>query len=77
MTRLILWFRNDLRLHDNGIINYAMKFKSHQKEIVPVYTFDPRIFQDKALHHVEDKFDVKKTGLVRARFIHEAVANLR
>lgn len=42
--RVVLWFRNDLRLHDNYIVNQAVqKVKSQQyNEVLPVYCFDPR-----------------------------------
>ena len=71
MTRIILWFRNDLRLHDNYIINYAMNMKSSNKEIIPVYCFDPRIFNSTT------KYNTRKTGIVRANFILQSVLNLR
>lgn len=44
MKRLILWFRNDLRLHDNPVLNYAVNAQAKQKEVVPVFCFDPRFF---------------------------------
>jgi len=43
-TRIILWLRNDLRLHDNYVINWAMKYQTQNKEILPVFCFDPRIY---------------------------------
>jgi len=47
MNRVILWLRNDLRMHDNYVFNWAMQtqLKSGQaKEIIPVFCFDPRIY---------------------------------
>lgn len=42
--RVLLWFRNDLRLHDNYTVDAAVqKIKSKQAaDVVPVYCFDPR-----------------------------------
>ena len=76
MHRVIVWLRNDLRLHDNAALNWASKQgigkKGTQTEIIPVYSFDPRFFQTKI-----NKYDSLKCGLVRARFLRETVANLR
>ena len=42
--RLILWFRNDLRVSDNAVLDYAYKFAKHNGplQVLPLYTFDPR-----------------------------------
>jgi len=72
MQRIILWFRNDLRLHDNPLLNHAVTFKAANKEIVPVYSFDPRFFTRRV-----DKYDMRKCGLIRTRFILESVLNFR
>ena len=68
MHRIILWFRNDLRLHDNAIINFAMKHKAAHKEVVPVYSFDSRFFQKEV-----PKWGTRKAGLIRTKFILESV----
>ena len=49
LTRVIVWLRNDLRLKDNYVFEYAMKLKGAQngKEVVPVFCFDPRIYSKK------------------------------
>ena len=44
--RVILWFRNDLRIHDNAVLNWAVNQKAKQREFVPVYCFDPRFFNE-------------------------------
>lgn len=36
--RIIYWFRNDLRLHDNGGF---LKATQNAEEVVPVYVFTP------------------------------------
>lgn len=42
--KVILWLQNDLRLHDNYVMNWAMENYGKDKEIVPVYCFDPRYY---------------------------------
>ncbi len=63
----IYWFRNDLRLHDN---EGFLKATQGPGEVLPVFIFDPRIFEKSSL-------GFRKTGVYRARFILESVANLR
>lgn len=64
----ILWFRQDLRLHDNEALTDALK---HVQNIIPVYVFDERVFKGKT------RFGFPKTGKFRARFIIESVKDLR
>ncbi|MEZ4919460.1 MAG: DASH family cryptochrome [Saprospiraceae bacterium] len=66
--RAIVWFRQDLRLHDNEALNTALRMAD---EIIPVYIFDERIFMGKT------RFGFPKTGKYRAQFILESVENLR
>ncbi|MEO0333904.1 MAG: deoxyribodipyrimidine photo-lyase, partial [Bacteroidota bacterium] len=54
----IVWFRNDLRLHDNEAIHDALK---HADELLFVYVFDTRLFHDKT------EFGFRKTGNYRAK----------
>lgn len=68
MKRSIVWFRNDLRLHDNEALIDALK---HNDEIIPIYIFDERTFLAKS------RFGTRKTGIHRAQFTIEAVNNLR
>jgi deoxyribodipyrimidine photo-lyase len=65
--RILLWFRNDLRLHDHELLHQAL---SHNSQIVPVYCFDPRQFG-------QTGFGFPKTGAFRAQFLLESVAALR
>ncbi|MEM9568600.1 MAG: DASH family cryptochrome [Cyanobacteria bacterium P01_E01_bin.34] len=65
--RILLWFRNDLRLHDHEALHEAVKQKA---EIVPVYCFDPRQFG-------QTPYGFPKTGAFRAQFLLESVADLR
>jgi len=66
--RVIVWFRQDLRLHDNEALTDALKCAV---EVVPVYVFDERLYQS------ETRFGFKKTGHHRARFVQESVQDLK
>ncbi|KAK9807390.1 hypothetical protein WJX73_010925 [Symbiochloris irregularis] len=70
--RVILWFRNDLRLLDNACVNAAEKLVQSGKarEVVPLYCFDPRSY-------VRTPYGNHKTGPMRAKFIRESVADLK
>ena len=63
----LVWFRNDLRLHDNVVLHEAIQ-KSQQ--VYPVYCFDPRQF-------AETEIGEPKTGPFYANFLLESVAELR
>eukprot|EP01035_Chromulina_nebulosa_P037260 gene37260-50288_t len=68
VQRTIVWFRNDLRIHDNPVLSSAALRNS--KDTVCIYCFDPQ-------HYTVTKFGSLKTGLYRARFLIESVSNLR
>ena len=38
MANSIIWFRNDLRITDNAVINYCLENK---RKVLPVYIYDP------------------------------------
>ncbi|GMJ09190.1 photolyase/blue-light receptor 2 [Hibiscus trionum] len=63
----IVWFRNDLRLHDNECLNTA---NNESISVLPVYCFDPRDYGKSS-----SGFD--KTGPYRATFLVESVSDLR
>ncbi|KAF7818196.1 blue-light photoreceptor PHR2 [Senna tora] len=63
----IVWFRNDLRVHDNECLNSA---HNESMSVLPVYCFDPRDYGKSS-----SGFD--KTGPYRATFLIESVSNLR
>lgn len=65
----IVWFRRDLRLHDNQALTEALK---HADEILPVYIFDPRKWKGTLAHT-----GLPKVGSHRAKFVLESVADLR
>jgi deoxyribodipyrimidine photo-lyase len=64
---ILVWFRNDLRIHDNEILLEATQKAS---TILPVFIFDPRYFN-------ETVFKTQKTGSFRTQFILESVADLK
>lgn len=64
---ILVWFRNDLRVHDNEILFEATR---KADKVLPVYIFDPFYFKTTEL-------GLSKTGNIRARFLLESVADLR
>src|ERR1700744_1497842 len=64
---ILVWFRNDLRVHDNEILFEATR---KADKILPVYIFDPYYFKTTGPGS-------SKTGNTRARFLLESVADLR
>lgn len=64
---ILVWFRNDLRIHDNEILLRAVE---RGQTIVPVYCFDPRYF-------IETAWGTQKTGVLRAAFLRRNVAALQ
>ena len=66
MKKAIVWFKTDLRLHDNETL---VKATAQNDQIIPVYCFDETQFE-------ETEYGFKKTGSFRAQFLLEAVADL-
>lgn len=66
-TSVLIWFRNDLRLHDHRPLQAALQ---EGALVIPVYVFDPRLFLPTAL-------GMPKTGYHRTRFLVESVCDLR
>jgi deoxyribodipyrimidine photo-lyase len=67
MERIIVWFRNDLRLHDQEAL---YKATLRTKEVIPVYCLDPRAF-------APNELGLPRTGAFRAKFLLESLADLR
>jgi len=67
-TKILIWYRNDLRLHDHEALYRALEQKAQL--IIPFYCFDDRQFRSTA-------FGFPKTGSFRAQFLIESVINLR
>ncbi|QJW88332.1 DASH family cryptochrome [Spirosoma taeanense] len=66
--RILYWFRNDLRLHDNE--GFARAVESADA-VLPVFVFDSRWYTDLA------ELGFRKTGVYRTNFLIEAVTDLR
>ncbi|MDX2229473.1 MAG: DASH family cryptochrome [Leptolyngbyaceae cyanobacterium bins.349] len=66
--KILIWYRNDLRLHDHEPLHQAIC--AGATHIIPVYCFDPRQFG-------QTTFGFPKTGPFRAQFLLESVADLR
>ena len=63
---IFVWFRNDLRIHDNPCLHAAIK----QGLVQPIYLLDPRTFQ-------ATSFGLARMGTHRRRFLRESLENLR
>jgi deoxyribodipyrimidine photo-lyase len=66
MSTSIVWFKTDLRLHDNETFVKAVESGNN---IVPVYCFDES-------HYGTTEFGFKKTGNFRAKFLLESLEDL-
>ena len=67
MSCVILWFKNDLRLHDNESLQKAI---ASGKAILPVYCFDPQ-------HYRQLDLGFAKADGVRLEFAKQCVTDLR
>jgi deoxyribodipyrimidine photo-lyase len=65
--RILIWYRNDLRVHDLLALDEAVQ---QEAEIIPFYCFDDRAFD-------KTSFGFPKTGKYRAQFLLESVTDLR
>ncbi len=66
MKTTLVWFKTDLRLHDNETLIRAIESSD---QVIPVYCFDEAHYQTSA-------FGFKKTGAIRAQFILQCLENL-
>lgn len=64
---ILLWFRNDLRLHDHEALATAAREASR---LLPVYCADPRLFD-------RSEYGFPRTAAFRARFLMESIEDLR
>jgi len=67
MNTAIVWFRNDLRVHDNEALFKATEKFDH---VIPFYCFEEGLFQ-------KTRFGFPKIATHRARFLIESVQNLK
>src|SRR5690606_14227976 len=64
---IVVWFRNDLRIHDNEILHEAVQ----KGDILrPVYFFDPRYFK-------LNDIGLQNTGILRTLFLIDAVTQFK
>ena len=63
----LIWFRNDLRIHDNAVLQSAI---NTSQNVIALYCFDPR-------HYETTSFGFKKTDKFRAKFLIETVSDLK
>jgi deoxyribodipyrimidine photo-lyase len=66
-TTALVWFRNDLRIHDHEALTKAI---AKHNTIIAFYCFDER-------HFAKDVYGFDKTSSIRAQFLIESVQNLR
>jgi deoxyribodipyrimidine photo-lyase len=66
MKTTIVWFKTDLRVHDNAVLHAAV---NNGDRVVPVYCIDDA-------HFGTTPYGFNKTGAFRARFLLEALADL-
>ena len=66
-TTGLVWFGNDLRIHDNNVLSLAVK--NHTK-VIGVFIIDPFLFE-------ENKFGFKKMDVFRAQFLLESLHDLK
>ncbi len=64
----ILWFRNDLRLHDNESLTYAIDSFDN---VIPIYVFDKRMYEGTT------SYGFPKIDTFRTKFYIESVLALR
>jgi deoxyribodipyrimidine photo-lyase len=67
VQKILLWYRNDLRLHDHQPLMQAIATGA---SIIPVYCFDDRQFG-------QTSFGFPKTGSFRSQFLLESLTDLR
>lgn len=63
----LVWFRNNLRVHDNQSLSKATE--NHEK-VIAVYFFNPK-------DYTKDQFGFKKTEKYRAAFLIETIKSLQ
>lgn len=68
VKRIVVWFRKDLRLHDNEALHKAIE---NSEEIIPIYVFNKEEFSSKTIYHFS------KTGAFRTQFLLESVQHLK
>lgn len=65
--RILLWFRNDLRIHDNALLSFV---PPDAEMILPVYIVNP-------VQYATTKYGFPKTAKFRKLFIHQGITALQ
>jgi deoxyribodipyrimidine photo-lyase len=76
--RVVLWFRNDLRIADNVLLNNEVTLNA--SSVMPVFVFDDRHYGDQRWHDrakLPTDVGLLKCGSMRAQFNIESVYNLK
>lgn len=70
----IVWFRNDLRVHDNTALHHAVDLIQQKKldKIIPFYCFEKDLFEG-----VSRTAQLPRTCPLKNNFIIESVLNLK
>lgn len=64
---IILWFKNDLRVHDNNLIAAVCRSES---PVLPIYVFDIRLLQT-------TKYGFNRIGKYRMKFLYESLMDTK
>lgn len=72
MERTILWFRNDLRLHDNALFHHASAQTRAGREIICAYCAGPRLLSGRLA-----VTGLPKVGVRRSIFVRQCVQDLQ
>ena len=64
---IIVWFRNDLRIHDHAPLSFAA---IKAVNVIPVYVIDDR-------HFAAGEYGIARSGKLRTKFLRESVLALR
>jgi deoxyribodipyrimidine photo-lyase len=63
----LVWFKNDLRVHDNAVLNKAI---SENDKIIALFCYEPQLFE-------KDQLGFRKTEKYRAKFLIETIIDLK
>ena len=63
----LVWFRNDLRIGDNEVLEKAA---NECQKLIAVYCISPRLT-------IPSNFGFRKMGVYRAKFLLETLSNLQ
>jgi len=64
---ILVWFRNDLRIHDNEMLIEAI---ARAENVLPVYCVDPRYFG-------KTSYGTQKSGYLRTQFLLQSIDSLK